>query len=173
MIFNRKVVALVPMKEHSERVPGKNMRPFAGRPLFHHILDTLENTYAVDKIVVDTDSERIAAEASAHFPKVRVLDRPEELRGDFVSMNKVIAYDISQVLADVYLQTHATNPLLRSGTIVEALRGPLVHLHDLLGQCRLANLPGSQNGNDGEVAQQPKDGLLVSLPRNHGARQYT
>jgi len=121
MIFNQTVVALVPMKEHSERVPGKNMRLFAGRPLFHHILDTLEKTYAVDEVVVDTDSEKIAAEASAHFSKVRVLDRPEELRGDFVSMNEIIAYDISQVSADIYVQTHATNPLLRSETIVEGL----------------------------------------------------
>lgn len=122
MIYNQKIVALVPMKEHSERVPGKNMRLFAGRPLFHHILDTLEETYAVDEVVVDTDSEKIAAEASAHFPKVRVLERPEEFRGDLVSVNKIIAYDMSQVAADTYLQTHATNPLLRSETITEGLR---------------------------------------------------
>lgn len=121
MIFNQKVVAFVPMKEHSERVPGKNMRLFAGRPLFHHILDTLENTYAVDEVMVDTDSAEIAAEASVHFSKVHALDRPQELRGDFVSMNKIIAYDISQVPADIYVQTHATNPLLRSETIAEAL----------------------------------------------------
>ena len=121
MIFNKRIVALVPMKEHSERVPGKNVRPFAGRPLFHHILDTLENTYVVDEVVVNTDSERIAAEAIANCAKVRVLDRPQELRGDLVSMNKIIAYDISQVPADIYLQTHATNPLLRSETITEGL----------------------------------------------------
>ena len=32
------------MKDHSERVPGKNTRSFAGRPLFHNILATLEKT---------------------------------------------------------------------------------------------------------------------------------
>jgi CMP-N-acetylneuraminic acid synthetase len=122
MIFNQRVVALVPMKGHSERVPGKNTRPFSGRPLFHHILNTLERTYAVDEVVVNTDSERIAREAESQFPKVRVLLRPAELCGDMVSMNRIIAHDVAQVPADMYVQTHATNPLLRSKTIGEALR---------------------------------------------------
>jgi len=122
MILNQRVVALIPMKEHSQRVPGKNTRSFSGKPLFHHILGTLEATYAVDKVVVDTDSERIAEEAKSLFPKVQVIERPQELRGDLVSMNKLIAYDISQVASDIYLQTHATNPLLRSKTISDALR---------------------------------------------------
>ncbi|KPK64942.1 MAG: hypothetical protein AMK73_04440 [Planctomycetes bacterium SM23_32] len=122
MIHNMRVAALVPMKEHSERVPGKNTRPFSGKPLFHHILGTLERTFAVDVVVVDTDSQSIAAEAGKLFRKVCVLERPEELCGDMVSMNSVLAYDISQVEADIYLQTHATNPLLRSETMTEALR---------------------------------------------------
>jgi CMP-N-acetylneuraminic acid synthetase len=122
MIFNQKVAALVPMKEHSERVPGKNTKAFAGKPLFHHILATLEATYTIDTIVVNTDSERIAEEARATYPKVQVIDRPENLRGDFVSMNKLIAHDIAQVAAEIYVQTHATNPLLRSKTISNALR---------------------------------------------------
>jgi len=122
MIFNREVVALVPMKEHSERVPGKNTRLFSGKPLFHHIIGTLEATYAIDKVVVDTDSEIIAEEAKSLFPKVQVIERPQELRGDLVSMNKLIAYDISHVASDIYLQTHTTNPLLRSKTISDALR---------------------------------------------------
>jgi CMP-N-acetylneuraminic acid synthetase len=129
MILNQTVVALVPMKEHSERVPGKNTRPFAGRPLFHHILDTLERTYAVDQVVVDTDSPQVAADASNRFSKVRILDRPARLRGDLVSMNDIIAYDLSQVPADIYVQTHATNPLLRSETIVEGLHR-FIHSED-------------------------------------------
>jgi len=123
MIFNQSVTALVPMKEHSERVPGKNTRPFAGKPLFHHILATLQRTYSIDKIVVNTDSETIAEEARLHFSKVQVIERPESLRGDFVSMNELIAHDISGSPADIYIQTHATNPLLRSKTVSDALRG--------------------------------------------------
>ena len=36
-----KLAALVPMRHHSQRVPGKNYRPLAVRPLFHYIIETL------------------------------------------------------------------------------------------------------------------------------------
>ena len=122
MIHNRKVVALVPIKDHSERVQGKNFREFCGRPLYQHIVQTLDQTYAVDEILINTDSHRALLEAPKLSPKVRVLERPTELRGDLVSMNKIIAYDITQTDAEVFLQTHATNPLLRAATIAHALK---------------------------------------------------
>jgi CMP-N-acetylneuraminic acid synthetase len=122
MLHTQKVVALVPIKAHSERVPGKNFRRFCGKPLYHHILNTLERTYAIDEVVVDTDSPEIAHTAPRSFPKVRIVERPEELRGDMVSTNRLFKYDIEQVEADIYLQTHATNPLLKPETIAEALK---------------------------------------------------
>jgi CMP-N-acetylneuraminic acid synthetase len=122
VIFNRRVVAIVPLKAHSERVPEKNIKPFSGKPLFHHILTTLEEVYPVDEVIVDTDGETIAGQARALFPKATVLMRPEELRGDFVSVNKLIANVLRQTKADIYIQTHATNPLLRTETVTEALR---------------------------------------------------
>jgi CMP-N-acetylneuraminic acid synthetase len=121
MIFSRTVTAIVPIKAHSQRVPEKNFRSFASKPLYHHILQTLENTYAVDRVLVDTDSPRVLEEAPELFGKVHCIDRPEDLRGDFVSVNDIIAHDIDQVPSDIYLQTHATNPLLKPETISEAL----------------------------------------------------
>ncbi|MFP4356364.1 MAG: cytidylyltransferase domain-containing protein [Phycisphaerae bacterium] len=121
MIHSKTVTAIVPIKAHSERVPEKNFRPFADRPLFHHILQTLEETYAVDKVIVDTDSPRIMQEATELFGKVVCVERPEDLQGDFVSVNKIIGHDMDQVESDIYLQTHATNPLLKSATIGDAL----------------------------------------------------
>lgn len=113
------VVALVPIKEHSERVPEKNFREFNGRPLYHWILHTLEATEAVDDIVVNTDSEELVESIPREFD-ARTLERPAELRGDTVSMNEIILHDVEQVDADVYLQTHCTNPLLRPETVQEA-----------------------------------------------------
>ena len=122
MIHNRKVTALVPIKDHSERVQGKNFKDFCGKPLYQHVIGTLDRTYAVDEIVIDTDSHRVMHEAPSLSTKVRMLERPEKLRGDHVSMNLIIAHDITQAPADIYVQTHATNPLLRAETIAEALR---------------------------------------------------
>lgn len=121
MIDGRRLAALVPIKEHSERVPGKNFRDFCGRPLYHHIVCTLDRTGSIDEIVIDTDSQRVMDEAGSLSPKVRLIERPAALRGGAVSTNRVFAHDLTQVEADVFLQTHATNPLLRTETICRAL----------------------------------------------------
>ena len=116
------IAALVPIRHHSQRVPGKNFRPLAGKPLFHHIIGTLLACPEISQVVVDTDSQPIMEGLQLHFPMVRILERPEELRGDAVSMNKILVYDTSQVEADYYLQTHTTNPLLRPSTISHAIQ---------------------------------------------------
>jgi CMP-N-acetylneuraminic acid synthetase len=109
------------MRHRSERVPGKNYRHFAGRPLYHHVISSLLACPLLHEVVVDTDSPVITEDASKHFPQVRLLERPQHLRASTVPMNDVLLHDVSQVEADYYLQTHSTNPLLRTPTIVEAI----------------------------------------------------
>jgi CMP-N-acetylneuraminic acid synthetase len=115
------IVALVPMRHHSQRVPGKNYRPLAGKPLFHHILETLLAVPAIDRVVVDTDSEPVISGLRRDFPQVVIINRPESLRADDVPMNDILLHDSGQVQADFYLQTHSTNPLLRAGTVSRAI----------------------------------------------------
>ncbi len=110
------------MRHHSQRVPGKNYRALAGKPLYHHILETLQAVAEIDEIAVDTDSDIVMAGLREHFPQVKLIVRPEQLRGDQVPMNDILIHDTSQVQADYYLQTHTTNPLLRSQTIAGAIQ---------------------------------------------------
>lgn len=127
-----KIVALVPMREHSERVPGKNYRPFAGRPLYHHILSSLLACPHIDSVHIDTDSSFIMEDALRHFD-VHIIERPEHLRSDFTPMNDILLYDVTQVEADYYLQTHSTNPLLLTQTIGAAIEAFLASSqHDSL-----------------------------------------
>ena len=72
-----KVVALVPMRHHSVRVPGKNYRPLAGKPLYQHIIASLLACPEIHEIVVDTDSEVVIDGIRRQFPRVHVLLRPE------------------------------------------------------------------------------------------------
>lgn len=117
-----KVVALLPMKANSERVRGKNFRPFAGKPLFRWILDTLLSVPEIDRVVINTDARAILVENGlADSERVTIRDRKPEICGDFVSMNLVLADDVANVPADIYLMTHTTNPLLTAGTIGAAL----------------------------------------------------
>ena len=116
-----KIVALVPMRHHSQRVEGKNYREVAGKPLYQHILHTLESCPEVSEIVVDTDSQQIMAGIKEVFPRVKLIDRPEHLRAEDTPMNEVLLHDTKQVAADLYLQTHSTNPLLSAKTISSAI----------------------------------------------------
>ena len=116
------VVALLPMKGHSERVPGKNLRPFAGRPLYHWVLESLRSVGAISEIVVDTDSEAIADDVAASFPGVAVRERSADLLGDEVPMHDIVARFVAEHPdGDMFLQTHSTNPLLTSATIAKAI----------------------------------------------------
>ena len=115
-----RIAAFVPMRHDSERVKGKNYRPLGGRPLYHHIVSSLSparRSTRWSSIRIPTDRRG----SGVVFPEVRVLPRPEHLLGGDVPMNDVLLNDIEQVQADLYVQTHSTNPLLRTETIQAAL----------------------------------------------------
>lgn len=122
-----KLVALLPMRHHSQRVPGKNYRMLGGRPLFHHVLETLLAVPQITEVVVDTDSTTVMDGLRDHFPGVTIIPRPEHLRADDVPMNEILLYDTAQLPADFYLQTHSTNPLLKPETISRAIQSLLTH----------------------------------------------
>jgi CMP-N-acetylneuraminic acid synthetase len=134
------VVALVPMRHHSERVPGKNYRPLAGKPLYAHILDTLLSVPEIDRIAVDTDSPVILAGLEKNYPQVVRLERPEHLRAGTIPMNEILMHDTGQVPADLYLQTHSTNPLVQAATFsraIQTLRGVYPAQDSLFGVTRV------------------------------------
>jgi CMP-N-acetylneuraminic acid synthetase len=159
-----KIVALVPMRHHSQRVPGKNYRSLAGKPLYQHILATLLAVPELTEILVDTDSPQIMAGLRQDFPQVKAVDRPEPLRADTISMNEILLYDTSQVDADFYLQTHSTNPLLRPETISTAIQTFLSDfpVHDSLFSVtrlhsRLYDQQGRPLNHDPKVLLQTQD----------------
>ena len=117
-----KLIALVPMRHHSQRVPGKNYRELAGKPLYQHIIETLLSVPEVDEIVVDTDSDPVMNGLRKDFPQVKIISRPEHLRADDMPMNEILIHDTEQYPADFYLQTHSTNPLLKAETISRAIQ---------------------------------------------------
>jgi len=117
-----KIVALVPMRHDSKRVPGKNYRPMCGKPLYAHIIETLLDCPEIAEVVVDTDSPIIIDGLAKDYPQVTVLLRPEDLRADTTPTNEILIYDTAQVTADLFLQTHSTNPLLKASTVSRAIQ---------------------------------------------------
>lgn len=118
------MIAIIPLKGHSERVKNKNIREIANKPLFFHIVESLKKSEKVEKTIINTDSDTIADLAVEEFGDfVEISMRTQELCGDFVSVNKIIEYEVNKGgYSDdqIFIQTHATNPLLRPNTISAA-----------------------------------------------------
>lgn len=110
------------MKGNSERVPNKNLKLFNGNPLFHAIIDELITSRHINKVIINTDSDLIAESAINKYRDfISVHKRPESIQGDFVSMNKIIEYDLDNSDSDIYIQTHSTSPLLSVKSLDSAI----------------------------------------------------
>jgi N-acylneuraminate cytidylyltransferase len=115
------IKALLFMKGYSERVPRKNIKPLCGRPLLHWILEALSKSSYINEIVINTDDDEIARQATDHFD-VTIHKRPEYLLT--ITSNEasqIMSYDLSIMKGEYFFQTHSTNPLLKTATIDRAI----------------------------------------------------
>lgn len=117
------MIALLPIKEHSERIPNKSFETIGGRPLFSFVIDSLINSNFISKIVINTDSNKIVSEIGKLYSSnsIEFINRPKALMGDLVPMNDIIHHDINQFEDNTFIQTHITNPLLKTETIDNAI----------------------------------------------------
>ena len=104
------LIALVPVRAGSKGLPGKNLRPLAGVPLWRRAVNQGRAVGA--EVVVSTDIPEVLALPPE--PGVQVLPRPADLAGDAVPMDPVIAHalDACPGPATVVL-LQATSPLRR------------------------------------------------------------
>tara|TARA_B100000287_G_C20674092_1_gene794560 strand:+ start:1153 stop:1809 length:657 start_codon:yes stop_codon:yes gene_type:complete len=110
------ITALLPMKKNSERVPNKNFKILAHKPLYKWILDSLLSIKEIEKIVINTDAISKLSELLKN-EKITLRERNPNICGDFVSMNKVIEDDLKNIDSDIFIMTHTTNPFLSPQTI--------------------------------------------------------
>ena len=114
------MIAILPMKANSERVPNKNFRLIAGKPLYVWILENLFKLDFLEKIIINTDANFELFDQFKNNNKLILRSRLEHLRGDHVSMNLIIEDDLKYFQADDYLMTHTTNPNLSPKTLTKA-----------------------------------------------------
>jgi N-acylneuraminate cytidylyltransferase len=120
----RTAVALIPARQGSKRVPGKNVRPIAGHPtLAYTIVPALESG-VFESVIVSTDSEEIAAIARHYGAEVPFL-RPAALAGDTSPDIEWLEYTLRQLAAanrtwDAFSLLRPTSPFRRPDTIRRA-----------------------------------------------------
>tara|TARA_Y100001970_G_scaffold294156_1_gene447643 strand:+ start:10672 stop:11322 length:651 start_codon:yes stop_codon:yes gene_type:complete len=113
-----KVVAIIPIKQKSERVKDKNFRKINGKPLYEYYLSKLKKCN-FDSVYIDTDSEKI--KKFAKKLNYNIIDRLPYLSKNNANGNDLLNYHARIINADLYFQLFITSPLLREKTINMAI----------------------------------------------------
>ena len=121
-----RVLALVPARGGSKGIPDKNIRPLAGRTLLEYAARVAEESGVIDRIVLSTDSDRIAEEGRRAGLDVPFM-RPANLAGDDTPMLPVIQHAVDFVAQqgwdpEIVVLLQPTSPLRRPGHIRTAIR---------------------------------------------------
>lgn len=109
-------LAVIPARGGSKRIPGKNVRSFAGKPMIAHSIDTAVASGLFDRIVVSTDDDEIARVSMAAGAEVP-FRRPSALADDFTGTSAVVKHAIEALMStdqsiDLVCCIYATAPLL-------------------------------------------------------------
>jgi pseudaminic acid cytidylyltransferase len=86
-------IAIIPARGGSKRIPGKNIKLFAGKPIIAYSIEAAKKSQIFDRIIVSTDSDEIAQVAIDNGAEIPFL-RPKELSEDHTPTAPVIAHAI-------------------------------------------------------------------------------
>jgi len=123
----KSILAIIPAKGTSKRIPGKNLKDLAGKPMVAYILETAKRVEGIDRIVVSTDSEEVKRVAEKYGAEVPFI-RPKELTVDDVTTREVLEHAVTwleeheRYVPDYVLLLYPTSPLLKRERIEEAVR---------------------------------------------------
>ncbi|HEY7247753.1 MAG TPA: pseudaminic acid cytidylyltransferase [Xanthobacteraceae bacterium] len=93
------IVAVIPARGGSKRIPRKNIRPFAGKPVIAYPIAAARDCRLFDRIIVTTDDEEIASVARAFGAETPFM-RPAALADDHMGTNEVTAHALEWLAAN-------------------------------------------------------------------------
>ncbi|MBR9873098.1 acylneuraminate cytidylyltransferase family protein [Vibrio sp. J1-1] len=122
MIDGKKVIALIPARGGSKRLPRKNVLPLNGKPLIAWSIEAAKRCSYIDKVLVSTDDQEIADIAVKFGADVPEL-RPENLASDTAKTESVLIYVLEKFGKDdeILVLLQPTSPLRTTQHINEAL----------------------------------------------------
>ena len=122
MIDNKKVMAIIPARGGSKRLPRKNTMPLKGKPLIGWTIEAAQKSKYIDSVFLSTDDENIA-DISKHFGVDIPEFRPKELASDKATTQSVVLYTLEKHAQDIdiILVLQPTSPLRTEEHVDEAL----------------------------------------------------
>lgn len=119
-------LAVIPARGGSKRIPRKNVRPFAGKPMIAWPIGVALASGLFDHVVVSTDDDEIA-EAGTAAGAEAPFRRPPDLSDDLTPTRPVVAHAIGEATRlwgapDQVCCLYATTPFLKASDLAEGLR---------------------------------------------------
>ncbi|RLJ03260.1 MAG: acylneuraminate cytidylyltransferase family protein [Candidatus Aenigmatarchaeota archaeon] len=119
-----KVLGIIPARRGSKRIPDKNLKELAGKPLVSYVIEEALKSKNLDRVVVSTEDEEIAKVARRFGAEV--LMRPEELARDDVPLVAVAkhvmeSFDKIGEIFDIIVSIQPTNPFIEAKDIDEGI----------------------------------------------------
>lgn len=93
------IVAIIPARAGSKRIPGKNIKRFAGQPIIAYSIKAAAASGLFDRVIVSTDSDQIAAVAQSCGAEVP-FRRPDRLADDFTPTADVVLHALNWLEAN-------------------------------------------------------------------------
>ena len=117
------VVAVIPARGGSKRIPHKNIKPFCGKPMIAYSIEAAKDAGIFDRIIVSTDSKEIALIAKDFGAEVPFM-RPAELADDHTGTDAVILHALKQLIEggakiDYICCIYATAPFVKAEYIIK------------------------------------------------------
>jgi N-acylneuraminate cytidylyltransferase/CMP-N,N'-diacetyllegionaminic acid synthase len=125
MIGGKRIICIVPARAGSKGLPGKNIRPLAGKPLLAWPIVAAKGSAYVDRVIISTDSQQFADIAVEHGADCPFL-RPAELASDTAPSIDFILHALDMLEAageayDILLLLEPTSPLTEAADVDAAL----------------------------------------------------
>lgn len=132
--YNVDILAVVPARAGSKRLPGKNLLPLLGKPLIRWTLEAALESQAIDKLVVSSDDKAILAEGERLG--FRTLQRPGHLASDTATTFDALVHA---------LESLATEGLRPARLMLLQPTSPLRGAHDIRAAVRCMDDTGADS----------------------------
>lgn len=124
-----KIIALIPARSGSKRIPRKNIKPFCGKPIIAYPITTALESKLFSRVIVSTDSQHIADIAQSFGAEAPFL-RPSSLSDDFTPTAAVARHACDELgldssSCDVLCVIYPTTPLLQASFLAQGLQALL------------------------------------------------
>lgn len=118
--MSKTITAIIPVKENSKRLPGKNILPFGSSNLLIHKIEQLKQVEEITDIVVSSDSDIMLE--MAEKTNVKALKRPEKYANESVPFGNFLDYLCTVLPNDHILWACVTSPLVEPYLYKKAIK---------------------------------------------------